>query len=390
MLAGLLFATHDADDRPGALTATLPFGGATLIEYQARLLAAVGASQLVVMVTRLTPELIGAINRIGRRGVTVDTVRSAAEAADKLHPLSRVLMLADGLTTTEPTLEAMARDGGDALLVLPEEDARGDYERIGGGMMWAGVARLDPRRLAELARMPRDYDVQSTLVRLASQAHAVHVMLPPDAVRTGHGVEHGGTTLEERGRGVLAATAASRMGWFDRLIVAPVARWVIPMLAARSLPTIVPGAVAVGIGVIALAFAWFDRPVAAFALGIIAVTGLGIGGIVADLRDEPALDSGLRWAGRVFPALLAILYGQRTSMLTGDGAAIALAAAAVVLAGLGDRAGGSRPRSWWGSPPGYLIVLLIGAIVGAPIAGLAVAAGYAAVTVAAAIERLRR
>ena len=31
MLAGLLFAIHDADDRPAMLTATLPFGGVSLL-----------------------------------------------------------------------------------------------------------------------------------------------------------------------------------------------------------------------------------------------------------------------------------------------------------------------------------------------------------------------
>ena len=94
MLAGLLFAMHDADDRPNMLTATLPFGGVTLIEYQARLLIAAGASQIIIVVARLTPELLGAINRIGKRGIAVDTVRTAAEAAETLHPLARVLMLA--------------------------------------------------------------------------------------------------------------------------------------------------------------------------------------------------------------------------------------------------------------------------------------------------------
>lgn len=99
------------------LTGTLPFGGVTLIEYQARLLVAAGASQIVILVARLTPELLGAISRIGKRGIAVDTVRTAAEAAEKLHPLARVLMLADGLTTTADTLGALAREGGDALLV---------------------------------------------------------------------------------------------------------------------------------------------------------------------------------------------------------------------------------------------------------------------------------
>ena len=55
MLSGLLFAIDDADDRPGRLTATLPFAGVTLIEYQARLLIAAGAAQVIIVVARLTP-----------------------------------------------------------------------------------------------------------------------------------------------------------------------------------------------------------------------------------------------------------------------------------------------------------------------------------------------
>ena len=68
MLSGRLFAIDDADDRPGRLTATLPFAGVTLIEYQARLLIAAGAAQIIIVVARLTPELLGAIStRLLRR-----------------------------------------------------------------------------------------------------------------------------------------------------------------------------------------------------------------------------------------------------------------------------------------------------------------------------------
>ena len=109
MLAGLLFATADASDRHDMLAATLPVGGVTLIEFQARLLIAAGASQIVVMVSRLTPELLGAINRLGRRGVAVDAVRGPAEALAKLHPLARVLWLADGLVTTSVMVETMLK-----------------------------------------------------------------------------------------------------------------------------------------------------------------------------------------------------------------------------------------------------------------------------------------
>ena len=65
MIAGLLFAREDAVDRPEMLAATLPFSGGTLIEYQARLLLAAGAAQIIVVVARTTPELVGAQGNAG-------------------------------------------------------------------------------------------------------------------------------------------------------------------------------------------------------------------------------------------------------------------------------------------------------------------------------------
>ncbi|WP_294138244.1 hypothetical protein [Sphingomonas sp.] len=391
MLAGLLFAMHDADDRPAMLTATLPFGGVTLIEYQARLLIAAGASQIVILVARLTPELLGAISRIGKRGVAVDTVRTAAEAAAKLHPLARVLMLADGLTTTEDVLAVLAREGSDALLVMPEDQATGGYERVGSGMVWAGVARLDPARLGELAAMPRDYDVQSTLVRLASQARAVHVLLPQEAVRGGHGVGHAGAALEARGRTVMAAMISGRNGWFERFVTAPLARAVIPLLVPRTVPVVAVAGGAGAIGVAGLALTLFDQPVSGLLLALLATLGLSLAAALADLRDESASQRLLDLAAKLLPAGAAILYGVQATQFSGDRAAEILGIGLVLLAVLGERALGTRPRRlWWGSAPAYLGCTWLGALFAAPVTGLGLAAIYAAATLTAAIERLRR
>ena len=391
MLAGLLFAIHDADDRDAMLTATLPFGGVTLIEYQARLLIAAGASQIVVMVARLTPELLGAINRIGKRGVAVDTVRTAAEAAAKLHPLARVLMLADGLTSTADAVAVLAGEGGDALLVLPEDQTAAQYERVGGGMVWAGIARLDPRRLGELATMPRDYDVQSTLIRLASQARAMHVLLPGEAIRGGHGVGHSGAALEARGRTVMAAMVSGRSGWFERFVTAPLARAVIPLLVPRAVPV---AAVAGGAGVVGatgLALVGYGHPVVGLLLTLFGAIGLSLGGALADLRDESTAQRWLHGAAGALPAFAALLYGDRASALDGDAASLVLGIGLVLLGGLGERARGRAPRRlWWGSPPAYLSLLWLGAVLSSPLAGLSLASIYAGSTLAVAIERLRR
>ncbi len=392
MLAGLLFAMHDADDRPSMLTATLPFGGVTLIEYQSRLLIAAGASQIVILVARLTPELLGAISRIGKRGVAVDTVRTAGEAAEKLHPLARVLMLADGLTTTEDTLRILASEGGDALLAMPEDQAPPGFERIGGNMVWAGVARLDPRRLRELAAMPRDYDVQSTLVRLASQARAVHVLLPQESTRAGHGIGHSGAALDIRGRTVMAAMVSGRSGWFDRFIVAPMARAIIPMLVPRTVPVAAVGGSAGVVGLLGLITTVFGYPVAGLLLALLGSLGFALGSILADLRDEPAGERLLGAASAILPALAVLAYGHASASAAtgGDGTPQILAIVLVVFGVLGHRAAGREPRKlWWGSAPAYLALTLLGAVVAAPAAGLGLAACYACASLAAAIERLR-
>ncbi len=391
MLAGLLFAVHDAEDQPDRLAATLPFGGLTLIEYQARLLIGAGASQIILVATRPTPELLGAISRIGRRGVAVDAVRSAAEAAEKLHPLARVLMIADGLVTTESVVSDLADEDGDALLVVPEAEAPPGFERVGGHKAWAGIARLEPGRIAEVARLPRDYDVQSTLIRVASQARAVHIDLPLSTLGEGHGIEHRAASLERRSRSVLAASLSGRRGWFDRYVLAPVGRLVLPVLVDRKIPS--AGVAAAGglIGVLGLAGLATGFVASGAAAVLVATVALALGATLGDLRDEPELVRAERVAAVALPLLAILLVGFAVRDATYDGAPLATALALVVLAGLGERA--IRPsarRAWWGSPSAYLALVTVTAVAGVAMPGLALTAIYAAATLGAAIEGLRR
>ena len=391
MIAGLLFATHDAEDRAGALTATLPFGGVTLIEYQARLLMQAGAGQIIVVVSRLVPELLGAIARIGKRGVTVDTVRSAAEAAAKIHPLSRVLVLADGLVTTEAVIAPLAREGADTLLVVDEADAPATFERVGGRAAWAGVARLEPQRLTEVATLPRDYDLQSALLRVAAQARAQHLLLTDRELKQGHGIEHRAAALDLRGDAVMASALSGRRAWFDRWIVAPLARIVMPRLTRGAVPTVpvAVGAAALAVlGVIAIGWGHGGIGVMLMLAGTIAAA---IAAALAWLRDELRLGRALAIGVMVLPAAGLLLYGRAIDHASGEISGGLLALFAVMAAGLAERAADEHHRRrWWGTSPGYLTVLLPFALTGWPMTGLSAVALYASATLAHAIEILRR
>lgn len=391
MLAGLLFAIHDAEDRADRLAAALPFAGTTLIEYQARLMIAAGAAQLIVVVAKLTPDVLGALNRISRRGVAVDVVRNGAEAVAKLHPLARLLVFADGLVTTEELARAFAVDGDDALLVLDEIEADRSFERVGGGLSWAGVARLQQARLREVAAMPRDYDLESALIRAASQAGAAHLMLPANAKAEGHGIEHGATALEARGRAILSSVVSAKRGWFDRWITAPVTRLALPRLVTRGIPTPAVAAGGMVAGVAGMAALYLDQLGAGLLCALTAVILSGLGYTLASLRDERRLARWQAIAELALPAFAMLLLGWRVTLGSLEATAFTLGVGAVTAAGLAERASdGWRRGLLWGSPGAYLVPPLLGAAVGWPTIGLAAAAIYAATTLGLAIERLRR
>lgn len=387
MLAGLIFATADSLDRPHALAATLPFGGGTLVEYQARLLIGAGAGQILVVVARLTPELLGAVNRISRRGIAVDVVRTAEEASEKLHPLARLVVMADGVVTTEAVVGLLAQEGGDTLLVAPADRAPHDWERIGADSVWAGLARLRPQRIDDVAALPRDYDFPSTLLRVTAQAGAMRMLLPDGTAGAGHGIERDSRALAMRGRAVLAAMVATKPRWFDRWVVGPIARAVLPRIVERGAPTIalsLASAILGLVGLVCLALALMQAGV------LLAVAGTliaGIGAILCWMRDEPVHERVMHWLQRLIPTATALLLARSAWSASGDTgpwlAALTAIGCAVLIARL-SRTG--RPRLWWGSPPAFLLVAAPLVLLKLPYVALLIALLYTGLTLTGAVE----
>lgn len=388
MLTGLIFATEEAEHQPGVLAATLPFGGMTLIEYQARLLIAAGSAQLLVAVGRVTPALAAAVNRIGRRGATVDIVRSAEEAKAKAHPLATIVALADGLVTTDAVVANMALEPVDTLLVTPTGDAT-SVERVDSGHCWAGVATLSVDRLEDAARLPREYDFQSTLLRVATQARAKHVLLPAKAARSGHGVERDAGTLEVRSKDVLASLAEQRTGWIDRFVFTPVTRLVLPLLVRRKVPDIAVGIAGGVLGLFGLAAIPFWDAGGATVLLFAAMVLLSAGSLLGWLRGEDG-HAALQERGLEVLGVAGILgIGLVQSLIVSAGTAAVLALTGVVVTILTRRIPAPRPP-WAATPATALVLLAPFALAGTVTPGLALVAVHAGVTLAHAIEHLRR
>jgi hypothetical protein len=388
MLTGLIFAVEEARDRPGTLVATLPFGGMTLLEYQVRLLAGAGAEQVLIAVGKMTPALLAAVNRASRREVEVEIVRSAEEAAEKMPADARVLVIADGLVTTDPVMDRMGHEGPEALLVTDDANSPAAIERLDMRDCWAGIARISLPQLKQIAQMPEDYDFQSALLRVAAQAGAEHIPLTAGWLRSGHSVEHTAEGLASRNTGVLAALTERRVDWADRWVFTRVARVILPELVSRGVPAWTLSVSAGLFGLVALVAILSGWTGTGSVVALLAAAALATGAAMAALRGEERRAANLEWAILALFGLTAIGLGWIEHVRLSSWTPGVLAIVAVAAQLLVERAP-SRHRRWWASPAAHLLVIAPFAVAGFVHVGLAIGAVYAFVTLASAVEGTR-
>ena len=222
MALGALIGAYQEDDG-GGLRALLPLAGQTLIEYQARCLAALGAAPLLVLVERVPVALNDAFERLRGEGIAVVAVSDGGEAASRFEAGTDVIMLADGIA---PDMSDVGRLGdpdgtwggeGAMILTVPDDEAHQGFERIDATHRWAGLARVPAALIGATAAMIGDWDLQSTLLRRAVQSGA---RLIPAAAGEGSGPFLAeGEAMAGFERRLLLGSRGARSDWVSRFIL---------------------------------------------------------------------------------------------------------------------------------------------------------------------------
>ena len=214
MALGALIAAYHEDDQ-GGLRALFPLAGRSLIEYQARCAAAVGAAPIVVIVERIPAALQEAFERLRAEGITVVPVSDGSEAASRFEAGALILQLADGLAPDVPLLSRLAEFAEPAIAVVPDDEAHQEFERIDDASRWAGAALVDGHTLGSTAAMLGDWDLQSTLLRRTVQSGARYVTAGDAGALLAQGPED----LAGFERRLLVATRGERGDWSSRYLL---------------------------------------------------------------------------------------------------------------------------------------------------------------------------
>lgn len=253
-LAALICAYQNVDSpdaiAPGAsLRATLPLAGRTLVERQARIAAAAGASSIIVFVDVMPPELLNAIERLRSEGLPVSFARTPLEAAQAVLPDDRLLLIADGFVADEIHVNRLVAEGA-GILTVPDIGIEDRFERIDAHSRWAGVALLNGQMLKQTAMMVKDWDLQSTLLRrvVQSGAREFSVREHSDAHLTIVTRREDLAEIEQR---IFEGSVARRDSWVSRYVLAPAEQAATRLL----MPTIVASEwlsmIAVGLNAVA-------------------------------------------------------------------------------------------------------------------------------------------
>lgn len=216
MALGALIAAYHEDDQ-GGLRALFPLAGRTLIEYQARCAAAVGAVPIVILVERIPAALNDAFERLRAEGITVVPVSDGSEAASRFEAGALVLQLSDGLAPDVQLLSRLVEFDEPAVAVVPDDEAHQDFERIDGTSRWGGAALVEGHILGSTAAMLGDWDLQSTLLRRAVQSGARRVAVGDSG--TGGLLAQRPDDLAGFERRLLVTTRGERRDWSSRYLL---------------------------------------------------------------------------------------------------------------------------------------------------------------------------
>ncbi|GAA4019744.1 hypothetical protein GCM10022280_19750 [Sphingomonas swuensis] len=263
MALGALIAAQGKDDA-GGLHALLPLAGRTLVEYQARCAAAVGAAPIVVLVERVPPALQAAFERLRADGIGVIPVSDAAEAAARFEPGLSVLQIADGIAPAPVLLADLAEETDRSIVTVPDDESHAGFERIDDDHRWSGLSRIDSGLLADTARMLGDWDLQSTLLRRTVQAGARLIAAPENLTPFLAGTERSPDAFD---RHLLRASESSRRDWPSRFLLPPLEN----LLAAQIIRTPLRPAwlLSAALVMVLAAGLLFTRGLAPWALGLL-------------------------------------------------------------------------------------------------------------------------
>lgn len=362
--SAIICATKPAGEAAGVLRSGLSFAGQTLVEYQARQAAEAGAGHVMIVVGAVTQALSRAVDRLTADGISVALIRDMVSLIREAPRSADVLLVADGLIVPQRYYAQMGNESGNALLVVEENAATTNLERLNAHSRWAGIARFAPELLFNTLDMIGDWDLELTLVRAAVQSGYKPVHANIEDVMEGRLALVSRQADADLVTEALLARPATPTGeaGAERYLLGPLANLLAPALLRAQVPAGQARMAAFAVGALGLITAFLAWPIIAL---ILCLAGIALS-LTADNLAALARRGGQDiWASLGVQAIvivsLALVAVNADRMLDGLYLALSLAMSALAL-----RAMGRTARWTWAmmTPGSACCLILLAALAG--------------------------
>ncbi len=169
MRIALLSALDSLTDQTHRLRAFVNVAGRPIIYHQIDLAIAFECTSIICLAGPMTDRMLALKTYAGRSGLQFSFVHSVKELSDTLDPEHDVVAIADG--TMISISAALPHVGRRAMIAAFPADAgiAAGFERIDARESWAGLMVIPGALVPQLADLPDDIDMISSLLRLALQ-----------------------------------------------------------------------------------------------------------------------------------------------------------------------------------------------------------------------------
>lgn len=368
-------------DASEGIAASQPIvAGQPLIELQARIARAAGVTHLIVLLSAMPPGLVASLDRLRDEGVAIDLARTAGDAADRVHPDERLVVMSGGTLLPREAL-ATAIAEAPVIAAVPEAPETAGLERIDATQRWTGFAVVDGALLRSTAKMLGDWTLAPTLLRTALQAKVATRHIPEVMIVAG---EAEARSASQR----LMAADGQHVGAFSSLAAGPLVSAIAPALFARRLPAGGAALAALTLLTGSIGAALAGWPMLGLGLILLATVPNRVAERLASVSGPSGRLSALYPAGALaaFAACALTLAAGRFET-TGQWGGLVLAGWLVIALLLQPR---DATRAWWhADAETSALVLLVAALAGQPLWGLALALALGVVTQFLMVRRLR-
>ncbi len=364
----------------GDIDAGAPVLGVPLCEFQIRRAVAAGARHIVVLVERISADLLAATDRLRRDGIGVDIARNLGDAIDYVHPDDRVLLIGIRCFVDHDMLTTLADAGAPLVLTAPVAHAAPSWEIVDGTRRWTGWAAFDSTALRQVGAMVGDWELAPTVLRYLLQNGAQMVAADAEVVAP----LDRAADREALGRRLLAVVGGSATGAGGHWMVRPVARLLAGLAGERGLRSLWLEGVALVIAAAAVVMAMFGLVSIAALLAVATHLCAGTGEVLRRAVDSAARTRrALIWAVGGTTAVVIVLAGVTETAATGQwGCALLAFIIVIMLALTGSFAITPEDSAWLADAPSALLLLVLGGTLGAPLGALGGVALHATASVA--------